>query len=149
MSSRTDRDSTLGGRDLLQTGALVVGVVFVLVAILGFIPGITTGDLKAYGHESEAKLLGLFNVSILHNIVHGLFGVGILMSRTRAGAKNYLIGGGIVYIVLLVVGLFIANKEEAINFVPINTADNYLHLGLAIGMIALGVLLSRPNTTRG
>jgi len=151
MSSRTDRDSTLGGRDLLQTGALVVGVVFVLVAILGFIPGATTNydELGAYGHESDAKLLGLFNVSILHNIVHGLFGVGILMSRTRAGAKNYLIGGGIVYIVLLVVGLFIANKEEAINFVPINTADNYLHLGLAIGMIALGVLLSRPNTTRG
>ncbi len=82
---------------------------------------------------------------MLHNIVHGLFGVGIIMSRTRAGAKNFLIGGGVIYFVLVVVGLFIANKEEAINFVPINTADNFLHLGLGIGMVALGVLLSRDN----
>ncbi len=143
MSSRTDA----GPRDLLQTAALVVGVVFVLVAILGFVPGITTpfDELGAAGHESRAKLLGLFQVSVLHNIVHGLFGVGIIMSRTRAGAKNFLIGGGVIYLVLVVVGLFIANKEEAINFVPINTADNFLHLGLGIGMVALGVLLSRDN----
>jgi len=132
---------------LLQTAALVVGVVFVAVAILGFIPGITTGDLGAYGHESEAKLLGLFQVSVLHNIVHLLFGVGILMARTHAGAKNYLVGGGAVYLVLVVVGLFIHDKQEAVNFVPINTADNFLHLGLGVGMIALGLLLDRSTAT--
>jgi len=144
MSSRTGA----GGRDLLQMAAMLVGVVFVLVAILGFVPGVTTDydSLGVAGHESEAKLLGLFQVSVLHNIVHGLFGVGILMSRTRAGARNYLVGGGVVYFVLVLVGLFIANKEEAINFVPINTADNYLHLGLGIGMVALGLLLSRSTT---
>lgn len=144
MSSRTGA----GGRDLLQTAALLVGVVFVLVAILGFIPGVTTDydSLGAAGHESKAKLLGLFQVSILHNIVHLLFGVGIFMSRTRAGAKAFLVGGGVVYFVLVLVGLFIANKEEAINFVPINTADNYLHLGLGIGMVALGLLLGRSTT---
>jgi len=144
MSSRTGA----GGRDLLQMAAMLVGVVFVLVAILGFVPGVTTDydSLGVAGHESEAKLLGLFQVSVLHNIVHLLFGVGILMSRTRAGARNYLVGGGVVYFVLVLVGLFIANKEEAINFVPINTADNYLHLGLGIGMVALGLLLSRSTT---
>lgn len=139
MSSRTGA----GGRDLLQTAALLVGVVFVLVAILGFVPGITTGDLGAYGHESDAKLLGLFQVSILHNIVHLLFGVGILMSRTRAGAKAYLVGGGVIYLVLVVVGLFIHDKMEAINFVPINSADNLLHLVLGIAMIGVGLVLGK------
>ncbi len=136
-----------GGRSLVQIAALLVGVVFVLVAILGFVPGVTTNfdSLGIAGHESEALLLGLFQVSIFHNIVHGLFGVGILMSRTHAGARNYLIGGGVVYFVLVLVGLFIANKETAINFVPINTADNFLHLGLGIGMVALGLVLGKST----
>lgn len=48
-----------------------------VVAVLGFVPGITTSysELSFAGHESEAKLLGLFQVSVLHNIVHGLFGL--------------------------------------------------------------------------
>src|SRR4051795_10555843 len=85
-------------RDALRTAALAVGVVFLLVGVLGFIPGITTNydDLTFAGHESQAKLLGIFQVSVLHNIVHILFGLaGIAMARTRSGARTYLIGGGV------------------------------------------------------
>jgi hypothetical protein len=134
-------------RDLLRTAALVVGAVFLLVGVLGFIPGITShyGDLTFAGHESDAKLLGIFEVSILHNIVHLLFGVaGVLMSRTRENARRYLIGGGVIYLVLFVYGLFI-DKNSAANFVPVNSADNWLHLLLGLGMIALGVLLARDR----
>jgi len=51
--------------------------VFLLVGLLGFVPGITThyGDLGAAGHQSTAKLLDSFQVSVLHNIVHLLFGI--------------------------------------------------------------------------
>src|SRR5690349_12591873 len=86
-------------RTRVQTAALAVAAVFVLVGILGFIPGITTGyDTMTFaGHESEAKLLGIFQVSILHNIVHLLFGlVGFALARTISGARAYLIGGGAV-----------------------------------------------------
>ena len=74
-----------GARAGMQLASQVVGAVFLLVGILGFIPGITTNyaSLGLAGHMSEAMLLGVFQVSILHNIVHLLFGVaGILLART-------------------------------------------------------------------
>jgi hypothetical protein len=134
----------VGTRSLIRTVALAVAVVFLLVGILGFIPGVTTnyGDMQFAGHESDAKLLGVFQVSILHNIVHLLFGVaGLALARTASGARLYLIGGGAVYAVLWLYGLVI-DHESGANFVPLNTADNWLHLVLAIGMIALGLLLT-------
>jgi hypothetical protein len=129
----------------------VVGAVFLLVGILGFVPGVTTNydQLSFAGHQSGALLLGLFAVSILQNLVHFLFGVdGLALALTFTGARSYLICGGVVYAVLWIYGLVI-DHDSAANFVPVNTADNWLHLGLAIGMIALGVLLGRtPATTR-
>jgi hypothetical protein len=140
----------VGTRSLIRTVALAVAVVFLLVGILGFIPGVTTnyGDMQFAGHESDAKLLGVFQVSILHNIVHLLFGVaGLALARTASGARLYLIGGGAVYAVLWLYGLVI-DHESGANFVPLNTADNWLHLVLAIGMVALGLLLSPRRTPR-
>lgn len=131
----------------LQRAAQAVGAVFLLVGILGFIPGVTTNyeSLLVVGHESAALLLGIFQVSILHNIVHLLFGVaGILMARTRTQAKNFLLYGGIIYLVLWVYGLLVGHDTPA-NFVPVNSADNWLHLVLGIGMIALALLLSRDT----
>ena len=137
-------------RHPVQLAAAVVGAVFLLVGILGFIPGVTTNydQLAFAGHGSGALLLGIFAVSVLHNLVHAAFGVaGLLLSRTRGGAKNFLIGGGVVYAVLWVYGLVIDHGGPA-NFVPLNTADNWLHLFLAIGMIGLGVLLGRDIRTQ-
>lgn len=124
---------------------MVVGVVFLLVGIAGFIPGVTThyGDMTFAGHDSMAKLLGIFMVSVLHNIVHLLFGIaGVALSRTAPSARNYLIGGGVIYLVLWIYGLVIDQTSSA-NFVPVNTPDNWLHFLLGVGMIALGVVLSR------
>ncbi|MHA7240765.1 DUF4383 domain-containing protein [Arthrobacter sp. TMS1-12-1] len=138
-----------GERTNVQKAALAVGAVFLLVGILGFIPGITSDydTMMFAGHESEAKLLGLFQVSVLHNIVHLLFGAaGIAMARTIGGARSYLLYGGIIYLVLWVYGLVIG-QESAANFVPLNGADNWLHFLLGVGMVALALLLTR-NTTR-
>ncbi|CCW15048.1 hypothetical protein EBESD8_56200 [Rhodococcus aetherivorans] len=136
-------------RTPVQTAALAVGVVFLLVGILGFVPGITTNyDTMTFaGHESGALLLGIFEVSILHNIVHLLFGVaGVAMARTVGAARSYLIGGGIIYLVLWLYGLVI-DKDSSANFVPVNSADDWLHFVLGAAMIALGFLLTRRTTT--
>ncbi|GAA3091520.1 MULTISPECIES: DUF4383 domain-containing protein [Nonomuraea] len=136
---------TTANRTPLQLAALVTGVVFLLVGVLGFVPGVTTNydDLQFAGHHSDAMLLGVFQVSILHNIVHLLFGIaGVLMARTWSGARAFLIGGGVIYLVLWLYGLLITHDSPA-NFVPLNTADNWLHLILGLGMTGLGVLLSR------
>jgi hypothetical protein len=131
----------------LQRAAAAVGAAFLLVGILGFIPGITTdySTMEFASHESDAKLLGIFEVSILHNIVHLLFGVaGLAMARAWDSSRTYLIGGGAVYLVLWIYGLVI-DHESAANFVPVNDADNWLHFVLGLGMIALGVLLSKRD----
>lgn len=135
----------------VQKAALAVGAAFLLVGILGFVPGITSNfdQLTFAGHHSEAALLGLFNVSVLHNIVHLLFGVaGMALARTFDGARSYLVGGGIVYLLLFIYGLVIDHDSSA-NFVPVNDADNWLHLILAIAMIGLGVALGRTRDRTG
>lgn len=134
-------------RTPVQLAAAAVGAVFLVVGILGFVPGATTNfdQLEFFGHESGALLLGIFAVSVLHNIVHLAFGVaGLTMARTAPTARTFLLVGGVIYLVLWVYGMLIDHTAE-INFVPVNTADNWLHLALAVGMIALSQL---PRTSR-
>jgi len=138
------------GSSPLRVAALIFGVVFLVVGVLGFIPGITTDydTMQFAGHESEAKLLGVFQVSILHNIVHLVFGVlGVLMARTAALARVFLIGGGLVYALFWLYGLIVNETSDA-NFVPFNNADDWLHLGLAVAMILLGLLLPAYSRSR-
>ncbi|MFH8798051.1 DUF4383 domain-containing protein [Streptomyces sp. NPDC017936] len=132
-------------RTAVQQAALIVGVVFLLVGVLGFVPGITTNyeTMEFAAHHSDAKLLGIFQVSVLHNLVHLAFGLaGLALARTASQARLYLLAGGAVYLVLWLYGLII-DYDSAANFVPVNTADNWLHLLLGLGMIALGALLTR------
>jgi hypothetical protein len=130
-------------RTPIQTVAALVGVVFMVVGILGFVPGITThyGDMSFAGHDSGAKLLNLFQVSVLHNLVHLLFGVvGLVLAKTVDGARNYLRIGGVVYLALWVLGVVGGG-----DWIPANTADNWLHLGLGIGLIGLGFAADRSS----
>ena len=100
------------------------------------------------GHESEAMLLGIFQVSWLHNIVHLLFGVvGLAAARTATGATYYLVIGGALYLLLWIYGLIVDQDDDA-NFVPVNDADNWLHLVLGVGMVLLGLVLGRSAGTR-
>ncbi len=143
MAARHRLEERTGRRHgLLTTFAVVVGVVFLVVGILGFVPGVTTnlGELEWYGHESRAELFGIFQVSVLHNAVHLLFGVlGLLMAWTAVPAMGYLVGGGVDYLALWIYGMVI-ERESAANFIPLNTADDWLHLFLGAGMIILGLI---------
>jgi hypothetical protein len=100
------------------------------------------------GLRSEAKLVGVFMVSVLHNVVHLLFGVaGLALSRTSRSAWIYLVGGGAVYLVLWIYGL-VVDQMSAANFVPVNTPDNWLHFALGVGLLAAGLVLGRGSAVR-
>jgi hypothetical protein len=138
-------------RPAVQKVALAVAVVFVLVGVLGFLPGVTThsDELAFVGHHSRAKLFALFQVSILHNLLHLVFGlVGLGMARYVGGARLFLAGGGALYLAIWLWG-FAGGPESAANFVPFNDADNWLHLFLGFGMLALGLLISNQVGTGG
>jgi hypothetical protein len=141
----TDQPASAGsGRPPIQAAAMVVGALFLVVGVAGFVPGVVSeyDDLMFAGHDSGAELLGIFQVSVLHNIVHLLFGVaGLALARSVSGARWYLLGGGVVYAVLWVYGLLVEHDSGA-NFVPLDDADNWLHLALAATMIGLGLVLA-------
>ena len=131
-------------RTPVQNVARLVGIVFLLVGIAGFLPGITTNlydGLEFAGDDGTAELLGLFQVSVLHNLVHGLFGIaGLALAATSSGARTYLVGGGAIYLGLTVLGILGGG-----DWIPVDDADNWLHLLLGAGMIGLGLLLTRER----
>ena len=141
---RRDGGNGPGDRTDVQRAAQLFGIVFLLVGILGFIPGITSDyDQLTTFDDQGAKLFGIFGVNILENVAHLLYGIaGLALARTWAGAKNYFIWGGLIYVALWLYGLII-DEESSANFLGLNEPSNWLHLVLGVAMIAAGYLLSR------
>lgn len=119
----------------IQKLAGFFGVVFILVAIAGFL---AKGGMAMQPTDPAlaAKALGIFPVNLLHNIVHLLFGAWALTaSRSWAGSKQFFTIGGIIYAVLTILG-FVA--PTGFNLVPLGGPDIWLHCLLAIAMLAIG-----------
>lgn len=109
---------------MLQTLAKVFGAVFLLVGILGFIPGVTT----------DGHLLGIFDVSPLHNIIHIASGlVALALSMSEKNAQLYFRVFGVVYGLVTVIGFI--QGTTVLGLIGVNVADNLLHL--AITAVAL------------
>ena len=144
---RRDGGGTTDRTDI-QKAALAFGIVFLIVGIAGFIPGITTNydELTTFNDEG-AKIFGIFGTNILENIAHLAFGVaGLALARSWAGSKNYFIWGGAIYLALWLYGLIIPESDSAANFMGLNDAAHWLHFALGVAMVAIGYLLSRRVT---
>ena len=120
---------------MIRTFALVFGIIYVAVGILGFIPGLNAhhADLPPITVDSfYGKLLGLFPVNILHNIVHIAIGLwGLLASRSIAGARLFGKVLAVVYGLLAILGL-IPGLNTVFGLVPIFGHDVWLHALSAI-----------------
>src|SRR4051812_20176578 len=113
--------------------AMLFGVVFVLVGVLGFV---TTGGMQMGDVANPPKLLGLFPVNVLHNLVHLLFGVwGILAARSFAGAQAYCKIGGVVYLVLAGLAFI---TPTTFGLIPIGGNDIWLHALLGVVLAGVG-----------
>jgi hypothetical protein len=118
---------------MVKRVALVFGIVFLLVGILGLLQ---PGGRQMGADPAPHILLGLFPVNLLHNIVHLLFGIwGIAASRSFSGARSYAQIGGVIYIVLAVLG-FVA--PTTFGFIPIGGNDIWLHAVLGIALAYFG-----------
>jgi hypothetical protein len=118
---------------MVKRVALVFGIVFLLVGLLGLLQA---GGRQMGADPAPHMLLGLFPVNLLHNIVHLLFGVwGIAASRSFAGAKSYAQIGGVIYIVLAVLGFV---TPTTFGLIPIGGNDIWLHAVLGIALAYFG-----------
>lgn len=121
----------------MRTAALLFGIVFLAVGLLGFVPGAVSDP--GPGHDlvvtaSHGLLLGLFPVNVLHNLVHIIFGVwGIAAKRTDTAARSYFRTVAVAYIVLAVAGL-VPGLDTMFGLVPIHGHNVWLHVALgAVG----------------
>jgi hypothetical protein len=122
----------------VQRAAQIFGVAFLLVAIAGFF---VTGMSMEADPEHAPRLLGLFPVNVLHNVVHLLFGVwGLVASRTFEGSRTYGRVGGVMYLALAALGLVV---PDMFGLVPIGDHDVWLHAVLGIALAAVG-FTARP-----
>lgn len=113
---------------MLKKLSLVFGVVFLAVGVLGFVPGVTTED---------GLLLGIFQVSTLHNLIHILSGVAALIAAKSADyAQLYFRIFGVVYATVAIVGWIQGNT--VLGLIDVNVADNILHTVLAVAILGVG-----------
>ncbi|HWP17915.1 MAG TPA: DUF4383 domain-containing protein [Burkholderiaceae bacterium] len=118
-----------------RTFALVFGIVFLLVGIAGFIPGITTEHTHPDVTVTAGLglVFGLFPVNVLHNLAHLVYGVwGLVASRSPVGARTYAWGVFIGYALLTLMGLIPAMRlHTTFGLVPLYGHDIWLHALLA------------------
>jgi hypothetical protein len=132
--------------------ALIFGIVFLLVGIAGFIPGITT----QHSHPDVmvttglGAVLGLFAVNVLHNAAHLLFGVyGLIASRSDGASRTYGKVVALGYGLLAVMGLLTTmNMHTLFGFVPLYGHDVWLHAGLAAVAAYFGFFHTREQPLR-
>lgn len=134
----------------LQRFALIFGIVFVVVGLAGFVPGLT----QAHSHPDVGLasglglLFGLFPVNILHNLVHLLFGGwGLAAARSTHGSLVYAKAVAVIYALLTIMGLIpAANLHATFGLIPLYGHDIWLHAVLALVAGYFGFVRRDPDT---
>lgn len=124
---------------MVKTAAVLFGIVFILIGILGFVPGITTNEM----------LLGIFHVNAAHNVVHLLSGAAALFAgMTSFGASRmYFRIFGVIYGLVAILGLMnMGQHTMLLGLISNNDADTFLHIGIAAVSLLLGFMPAKAET---
>lgn len=128
-----------------QMFAYAFGGVYVLVGLVGF--AITGG--VGFAHHDGALLLGIFEVNPLHNIVHLAIGVAFIAGAAGGlrSARIVNLSIGTVYLLVGLVGFFVP-RDEPVNLLALNMADNWLHIVTGAAALAVGALADKAGAGR-
>ncbi|MBW3627327.1 MAG: DUF4383 domain-containing protein [Actinobacteria bacterium] len=119
--------------------ALIVGLAFTVAGIAGFF---VTGFEDFFARDTNQFLLGL-EINPAHNVVHLALGLlGLILAVSAAGARTYGALLFVGYAAAFVYGLFAVDNRD-INFLSLNTADNWFHLASALVGLVIAVLPGR------
>ena len=120
-----------------RTAAFVLGVIFLIVGVLGFIPNPIVG------------MTGIFLTNHMHDYVHIISGIFLLLGvYTSLGPSLALKILGVVYAIVAVLGFITMKGGDGLMFgmIAMNMLDHWLHVALAIIILAAGFGL--PRTAR-
>jgi len=121
--------------------ALVTGVVLVLAGLVGFLAESAFSSDEAV----RGELLGIFDVNGWHNLVHLASGV-VALALARSHAREFALGFGVVYLLIAIWGFAVGDGGSLLSIVPVNTADNVLHLVLALAALAVYALTAQRGS---
>ena len=103
--------------------ALVVGATLVAAGVIGFFYESTFTTNQAVRDGA----FGLFDVNGWHNVVHILTGI-VALAMARTHAREFALGLGIAYLGVAIWGFIVGDGGSILSIIPVNTADNILHL---------------------
>jgi hypothetical protein len=84
-------------------------------------------------------VLGIFDVNGWHNVFHIATGaLGLVAAGSYASGRSYALVLGIVYIAVAIWGFIVGDGDSILSILPVNTADNVLHLVIGVSGIAAG-----------
>jgi hypothetical protein len=125
-------------RTFVQRAAQFFGWGFVILGVLGFF---ATGASMEDDPLLAPKLLGLFPVNVMHNVVHLLLGVwGLASTPSFAASKGYTVGAGVIYLLLALLALF---DPSMFGMVPIGGNDIWLHVLFGLPLLVIGLTAKR------
>lgn len=124
-------------RSTIQKATIGFGAVYVLIGILGFIPGITTDVADPGPVPMEGELLGIFAVNLIHNLAHIGIGLALIWGAMQADRVTLTNRTMTAVFALLVVASFIAPIVEG---VAINLPDTILHIASVLMVGYLGFI---------
>ena len=128
---------------IARTAALVLGAVYVLVGIAGFIPGLVTDATHADMASASGNLLGIFPINAVHSIVHLAIGAALLYGSTATGTAVLVARAvGAVYLLVGILGIPFPN---GFGLLPLGGTDVILHLGTAVVLLYIGFMLPRSE----
>jgi hypothetical protein len=119
--------------------SLGLGLAYLLIGVLGFIPGITQPSTMS----GQGLLLGIFAVNTVHNLAHLVLGLALVWAATTGNNVRMVNRGLAVVFAVLVIGSLIAPIVEG---VAINPPDTALHLVSLLVTAAVGFMASRRQT---
>ena len=138
--ARTVGNNRTADKTPAQLYALLFGATLLLAGVLGFL----VDSSFNFGEGIGGDELVVFEVNGTHNLVHIASGLaGLALAGTAAGARAFALGFGAVYLLVTIIGFI--DGSDVLGLIPVNTADNFLHLAIALTGIAAG-LASRPET---
>ena len=131
-----DAHATGTTRSPAQLYALIFGAVLTVAGIIGFF---YNSDFTSDKSVRDA-VFGILDVNGWHNVVHIVTGVlGLAAAANYATSRSYALGLGVVYILVAIWGFIIGDGDSILSIIPVNTADNVLHLLIGIAGIAAGM----------